>query len=127
MDASLWYAIQTHSKQEARAAYNLTAWGIETLYPQFKERRVNEWTKIALYTPKPLFPRYLFAKFEVGEMYHKIRFTRGITRIVAFGGIPTPVDQDIIAIIRSRITNDGFVNLYEKINKSDKLLIKEGP
>jgi transcriptional antiterminator RfaH len=76
---------------------------------------------------KPLFPGYIFARFIVNDLYQKIRYTRGIRRLIGFGDSPTVVDEEIIAMIRSRIGEDGFVGIDEYLKPGDKVIIKEGP
>src|SRR5689334_16613864 len=85
-DTSQWYVVHTNPKQEERADSNLRAWGVETLHPKLKTRRFNEFTGAPTVTTKPLFPRYIFAKFNAREQLAKISFTRGVHYVVSFGG-----------------------------------------
>jgi transcriptional antiterminator RfaH len=126
-DFPQWYVIHTHLKQEERADSNLRQWGIETLYPKIKSRRVNEFTGAPTYITKPLFPRYIFAKFNASKILSKISFTRGVYHVVSFGGQPTPINEDIIQIIKDRIDQDGLVRIGEELNEGDKVVIKAGP
>jgi transcriptional antiterminator RfaH len=122
-----WYVLHTHLKQESRANNNLKLWGIETLYPKLRSRRVNEFTGRSTYITNPLFPRYLFAKFNPSTQLSDISFTRGIHQVVSFGDQPTPVDEDIIGIIRARMDKDGFVKIGGELKEGDKIVIKAGP
>jgi transcriptional antiterminator RfaH len=122
-----WYALHTHLKQEDRANDNLRSYGVETLHAKVKSRRYNEFTGAPIYITQPLFPRYLFAKFNVREQLTKIRFTRGIHDVVCFGESPAPVDQDIIDIIRDRIDEHGFVKENNDLKPGDKVVISAGP
>ena len=79
-EAPKWYALQTHSLQEERAAENLNAWGVETFAPKYKERRSNQYTGRAVYFSRSLFPRYMFARFDAGRLLRKVWFTRGVSR-----------------------------------------------
>src|SRR5712672_272556 len=97
-----WYALHTHVNQEARAGDNLAAWGVETFVPQFKERRSNPYTNRPIYVTRPLFSRYIFAQFEVNRMLRKVWYTRGVCRVVGFAEGPTPVEDEVIALIKSR-------------------------
>jgi transcriptional antiterminator RfaH len=126
-DTTCWHAIRTHPKQEDRAASNLEAWGVETLYPKFKEPRRNPFTGVPVYTTKPLFPGYIFAKFKANHNLHKVKYTRGVQSVVGFGNGPLTVDDDVISLIRSRILEDGFVRIGEDFDPGNQVLIKEGP
>src|ERR1044072_7426163 len=95
-----WYVIHTNPKQEDRAECNLRAWQVETFNPKIRTCRRNEFTGEPVYSVKPLFPRYFFARFKVNELFHKVRFTRGVHDVVSFGDYPTAVHDDMIAIIK---------------------------
>lgn len=69
-----WYVVHTNPKQEDRAYSNLRSWGVETMHPKMKARRVNEFTGALSYVTKPLFPRYIFAKFNASKQLAKISF-----------------------------------------------------
>jgi len=122
-----WYAIHTNPKQEERACQNLQAWGVESLSLRLKEHRRNPFTGAAVYVSKPLFPRYIFARFHAGSLLHKISFTRGVHSVVSFNATPIPIDDEIIALFQSRQGSDGFVTIGEKLQRGDKVVIKDGP
>jgi transcriptional antiterminator RfaH len=126
-DIPHWYVVQTHPKQEDRADSNLRAWKIQTFYPKVRQRRYNEFSGAPTYLTRPLFPRYIFARFKINDHYHKIRFTRGVHSLVSFSNYPTPVDETIIEIIKSTIAEDGFVRLGDTLKPGDEVVIKEGP
>ena len=121
-----WYVIHTKPHQEERADSNLRAWGIETFSPWLRERRYNSLSGGLAYGTKPLFPRYIFARFNANLTYHKIRFTRGICNVISFGGVPSSVDDEIIALLKSRVGADGFVILGQDFKEGDEVVIKEG-
>jgi len=116
-----WYVVHTHPKQEDRAYSNLRCWNVETLHPKMKSRRVNEFSGALTYITKPLFPGYIFARFDARTQFAKISFTRGVHHVVSFGGQPTPVEDDVIGIIRSRIDDNGFVRIGDQLKPGDKV------
>lgn len=122
-----WYVIQTKPKQEDRACVNLKAWGVEAFCPRLKERRLNPTTNKFTYLSKFLFPQYLFARFDASTLLHKICFTRGIHRVVSFGGGPVPIDDEIIECLKSRLKEGSFTKAAEQLKSGDKVVIKEGP
>ena len=126
-DSLRWYVIHTHVKQEERANENLRSWGVETLHPKIKTRRYNQFTGAPTYLTQPFFPRYLFAKFNAREQLPKIRFTRGVHNVVCFDGNPTPIEDEIIDIIRERIDENGFVKANDELKPGDKVVICAGP
>lgn len=126
-DTTRWYVVHTHPKQEDRASSNLSVLGILIFNPKIRERRYNQFVYTPTYITKPLFPRYIFAQFRIDDIYHKVRFTRGVNSVVGFGEGPTPIDEEIISLIRSNIREDGFVRIDEEIRPGDRVIVKDGP
>jgi transcriptional antiterminator RfaH len=126
-DKALWYVLHTHPKQENRACSNLRVLGVPIFNPKVRERRHNQFAIVPDYVTKPLFPRYIFAQFKIDDLYHKVRFTRGVYSIVSFGEDPIPIDEGIIALIQSNAKEDGFVRIDEEIKPGDRVIVKDGP
>jgi transcriptional antiterminator NusG len=79
------------------------------------------------YIIKPLFPRYLFARFKANELLHKVYYTRGVHSIVRFGTCPTPVDDEIIALLQRQSGPEGFVRIGEELKAGDRVMVVSGP
>ena len=122
-----WYVVHTNPKQEERANSNLIAWGVETVHAKVKTQRHNEFTGAPTYITQPLFPRYIFAKFNARKQLSKILFTRGVHQVVCFGDSPACVSDEIIDVIRARIDQNGFVKLNNDLKPGDKVVISAGP
>lgn len=122
-----WYVVYTNPRQEERANNNLRAWGVETLNPKLRTCRYNQFTGAPSNITQPLFPRYIFARFDAGRQLAKIWFTRGVHDVVCFGGSPAPVDEAIVEILQSRIDEHGFVKTSDELKRGDKVIIKGGP
>lgn len=123
---ALWYAIHTHPKEEDRATNNLNAWKVETFNPKIRERRLNPFTGAPIYEKKPLFPRYIFARFEASTLLSKIVFTRGVRQVVGFGNGPVPVEDEIINFIKDRMDEDGLIHLGEELKRGDLVTVQDG-
>ena len=126
MNAVRWYVIFTKAQEEDRAERNLTAWDVPVFYPRIKKRQYNEFTGKAIYFARPLFPRYLFARFDIEKTLHKIHNTRGVEKVVGFNSIPAPVSDDVIDLIQSQVADDGFVRLNDELRHGDKVRINDG-
>lgn len=122
-----WYAIHTKPKQEQRAEANLRAWNIEAFTPRIKDRRRSRVLKGSNHIIKPLFPRYVFAHFNLECNSHRVTFTRGVHNIVRFGGVPARIDDRIISIIHERMDQDGLVRAGEDFKSGDPVMIEYGP
>jgi|ERR1700676_2261481 len=115
-----WYALHTRPRQEERAAQNLIAWGVETIVPKLQEAKVSVGTQI-------LFPGYIFARFDVPSMFHKIRFTRGVLYVVSFAGRPASISVEVIAEIQSRIRSGPAIQDTPSLRPGDPVMVKSGP
>src|SRR5436853_3910766 len=123
----LWYVIHTHSKQEVRAECNLRGLNIETFAPQLKVRRQNSFTGEFQLVVKPLFTGYIFARFDLDSLLHKVRFTRGVHSLVSVSDGPVPLSEEMVDCMRGRVASDGFVHIGSSFNRGDRVVIKEGP
>lgn len=123
-DEPRWYVIHTKPKQESRADYNLRAWQVETFFPLLKERSRGGRSN---YVVKPLFSRYLFARFRAAELLHKVYYTRGVHSVVSFGEQPCHVDDEFIRLMKARRDQDGFVRMRDEFSAGDRVMICNGP
>ena len=126
MNSARWYVIYTKPQEEDRAEKNLTAWGIETFYPKIKKKQLNQFSGKAIEFSRPLFPRYIFAKFDAERILHKIYNTRGVEKVISFNCIPSPVDDEVIDLIQSKVAADGFVRLNDDLKRGDEVRINNG-
>jgi transcriptional antiterminator RfaH len=122
-----WFALWTKPQQEDRACSNLKFWGVECFNPKIQKCQRNPFTGIGTFITKPLFPRYVFSRFTAGTLLHQISFTRGVHRVVSFNGRPVPIDDEVIAFFKSRVRQNGFLNIGEPLKPGDKIKIKKGP
>lgn len=122
-----WYAVYTKTGEEDRAESNLRAGQIETFMPRVKARRIDKHTGKPTFIAKPLFERYLFARFKASETLHKVWFTRGVHSVVSFGEHPSPVDDEVIEFIQLQRGEDGLVRVGEELRAGDHVMINEGP
>lgn len=126
-DSLLWYVIHTRPREETRADQNLRAWSVETFFPVIRKRSFNKSTRRPPYQAKPLFPGYLFARFDATRMLHKVRFTRGVHYVVHCDGQPVSVDQEILNLILERMGEDGFIKMSDDLRPGDKVVVNDGP
>lgn len=127
LDRPHWFAICTNLKQEERTCHNLQVSNIESFNPRILECRRNQFTGAVTFIPTSLFPRYIFARFIARNLLRKVRFTRGVLQVVIFNSQPAPIDDEVIEFLKSRVGNNGFLNVREALTPGDKVRIKDGP
>lgn len=121
-EAGEWYLIQTKPRQEAKAHEHLLNQGYEVFFPQLHVAKLAKGQETK--RQEPLFPNYLFVYLRAGvDNWSPIRSTRGVLRMVVFGGRPRPVAASIINTIQTRLQNKQEI---KALTKGDKLLVNTG-
>ena len=92
-----WYGIRTRSHHEKRVSDILYRKGYEQYLPLYRVRR--KWTDRVKVSEEPLFPGYLFSRFEAHERA-AIVSTLGVVEVVQFGSEPAPIDDEEIEAVR---------------------------
>ncbi|WP_454837354.1 transcription/translation regulatory transformer protein RfaH [Pseudomonas veronii] len=122
LTASAWYLVQCRVSQDERAEINLVNQGYTCFRPtHWRERVLQGRRKIVR---ESLFPGYLFIQLGLGDNWVPLRSTRGVLRIVSFGGKPLPVDDALIAQIRGHDSGAPQEALFVC---GDRVRINEGP
>jgi len=120
-----WYVIQTKPKKETEAESYLLTRGVEAFNPLMETFALRSGrTSKEL---KPLFPGYIFGKFDLDENYPLVRWARGVKKVLSFGGYPTPISEEAVEIIKERADTQGVVRLKHHFEADDVIRIKGGP
>jgi transcriptional antiterminator RfaH len=120
-----WYALSTKPRQEDLADINLQRLGVETFYPQLREDRLVRRKRQTMVGP--LFPGYLFARFDAERQYRAVNFAQGVRRLLTFGSEFATVDEAVIASIRARL-EDGYVTIRPApLSPGQRVRISDGP
>jgi transcription antitermination factor NusG len=101
-----WFALQVRARHENGVATYLQGKGYEWFLPLYKRRK--RWSDRIKETEAPLFPGYLFCRFNPQDRL-PILTTPGVTQIVGYNRIPVPVDETEINAIR-RLVSSGVPN-----------------
>jgi len=126
IDTCSWFIISTKPKQEFIAEQSLKSLGANVYLPLYFKKVKKNKEKIEVISP--LFSGYLFAQFSVMEMYHKVRYTRGVKSVLGNNECLWTINSKKIEDIKEREDN-GIVTLKkreEKFQCGDKILIDEG-
>ena len=120
-----WYTVSTKPHQEKQAESHIKQWGIECLLPLLKVSKVIR--RVRKTVIQPLFPGYLFARFELERHYRAVSYATGVRKIVEFGSGPVELDATMIDAIKERL-NDGCVTLMPvRPMEGQVVRIKGGP
>ena len=123
----LWYLLRTKPKQERVVVETLAARGVEGYCPRVLEPR---WHVRAPRGPMPLFPSYVFARFQAAAGFAAVNFCTGAAGVVRFGGELAAVDGGVIAGLREREGVQGYVELKaarERPREGSRVRVDRGP
>ena len=101
--SSAWFAVKVKSRHEKMAARSLSSQHYETLLPLYQHSfRSNRGLR---HSEKPLFPGYVFAKFEADKRLPILK-TPGVVEVVGFHGAPSAIDpveiENLTRIVAAR-------------------------
>lgn len=119
-----WFLAYTKPKYEDMVATRLEGAGFSVLNPKLKERKL--YRRKVTDVISPLFPCYLFVKFDSFRDYHLIRYTRGIKRLLSGDNGPAVVPQGIIDSIVSKM-ECGFIPLKQTFVPGEDVIVRSGP
>ena len=112
-----WYLVQCKPRQDERAEENLQRQGYDCSRPSCRREKLVRGQLQS--TQESLFPGYLFIHMPQGANWAPLRSTRGVARIVAFGGRPLAVSHDLIVQLQDRASTHTIA----AYNPGDKVTI----
>jgi len=122
-----WYCVHAKAKRESSVANFLEdTYDLETFCPLFEKvkviRRVKR--KVTL----PLFPGYLFCRFEFAKYYRAVRYAHHALGLVSCGGKPVIVHDEIVAQLKDQI-GDLMVSaaMDDQLREGDQVKVLGGP
>jgi transcriptional antiterminator RfaH len=121
-----WFVVQTNPKEDSIAASFLDQQGIG-VYQPFMNKWVFHARKKTL-KKYPLFPNYLFVHaLPIEEDLHKIRWCRGVKRILINNNTPVPIDEEFIIQLRSIGDSSGIIAKPVDFKPGDLVRVSSGP
>ena len=124
-DLLSWYALQIRSKLASVVSATLRGKGYEEFLPLYRSRR--QWSDRIKELEIPLFPGYLFCRFDVSDRLLPILTTPGVIGIVGAGKIPVPVDDGEIEAIRMVLRSGLAAQPWPFLSVGSKVYIEGGP
>jgi transcription elongation factor/antiterminator RfaH len=124
-DSRRWYVIHTKPWDEDRVETNLHNQEIETFLPLLETYQYSSGRMVQKI--KPLFPNYLFARLDIGLHYYKVKWTRGVNKILGSGNEPVPISEKVIQTIKEKSGKDNLVKLEDELEDGDAIQITSGP
>jgi len=121
----LWYVIQTKPVGEHRVQIHLMNQGIEVFLPFLKAYEYRSGKMVPRI--KPLFPNYLFARLDLQYHYYKVKWTRGVSKILGIGDGPIPISEIVVQTIKMQMGEDNLVKMEEELKEGNVIQVTSGP
>ena len=121
---SNWYALYVRSRHEKSVHNQLDAKAEETLLPLYLKR--NKWADRWKIVSLPLFPGYVFCRFDAARRA-SVLATSGVIDVVRAGSAPAPVEDSEIEAIRRLMKSSLPAEPYEELVQGESVTMTEGP
>lgn len=124
-DQLSWYAIRIQSKLGRFVSATLRGKGYEDFLPLYRARR--QWSDRVKEVELPLFPGYLFCRFDVRDRLLPILTTPGVITIVGAGKTPLPINDGEIDAIKAAIRSGLALQPWPIPRVGAKVYLEAGP
>jgi transcription antitermination factor NusG len=123
-----WFAVRTKSNRENIVAEALEGKGYEVLCPRYRASGLRRPEATAARQPvlRPLFPGYLFSRFDVLTRLPVLTIP-GVLNVVSNGKIPIPLDSAEIESLQVLVNSDLPIGPHPYLAVGDKVIISNGP
>lgn len=122
-----WYCVHTRPLKESQTvSYLQESLGLETYFPRLKRQRTIR--RVRRIVTSPLFPRYLFCRFDPSARYRAVRYAPEVIDVVSFGESPTIVSDAVIAELKSWAGEAlDIITIQPGFRPGDLVDITDGP
>jgi transcription antitermination factor NusG len=123
-DSTSWYALHVKANFERVAATILEGKNLEIYLPTYRRRRC--WSDRIKEIECPLFPGYVFCRFDVNSRL-PILTTSGVRSIVGNGRMPAPIAEEEISAIQ-KVTRSGLAAMpWPFLRVGQHVAVRKGP
>lgn len=117
-----WYLIQCKAGQDARAQEHLLRQGYTCFRCTCQRERLLRGRRCRV--SESLFPGYLFIHMGPHDNWGPLRSTRGVSRVVAFGGQPLSISD---ALVQSLMEQGHKAIVAALLEPGEQVRISHGP
>jgi transcription antitermination factor NusG len=119
-----WFALYVRPRHEKTVCSQLEAKQQESFLPLYRTRNrwADRWKTVSL----PLFPGYVFSRFDFAYR-SSILATSGVIDVVRLGSEPAPVETAQIEAIRLIVNSAAFAEPFPRLVRGDRVMMRGGP
>ncbi len=119
-----WYAVQLRPRFEKIVAQHLVSKGYEKYLPLYRSRR--RWSDRVKEIELPLFPGYIFCKFDVLDRL-PILIIPGVMSVVSSGGGPLAVPEHEIRAVQNVVESGLPYGPWPSMCAGQRVEVRYGP
>jgi transcriptional antiterminator RfaH len=121
-----WFILQFKSNSHYLAERNLRRQGFQSFLPL--QKIISHKSSRYVSDLRPLFPGYMFVAFDpISGPWKQINCTIGVSKLVSFGGQPSPVPCELVSGLMLRCDANGKLLPPKQLSKGDKVQLLTGP
>ena len=121
-----WYCVHTKPLRENYAGEQLSnQLGLEVYFPRM--RSIKTIRRVRKVVSEPLFPRYLFCRFDLNLSFRAVRYAQDVIDVVSFGTAPAVLDKSLVDDLRAWAGNEIFISHEPAFHAGEQVLITAGP
>lgn len=118
-----WFALSTKRNREKHVAEILRGKGYEEFVPVYRSRR--KWSDRYKEFELPLFPGYVFCRFEPGRRL-PVLTTPGVVLVVGNGRVPVPVEDAEIEALKMLVKSRLQLEPWPYLKVGERVVIENG-
>ena len=122
-----WFCVQTKPLKESQVVVHFhETLGLETYFPLLRRNKTIR--RVRRVVTSPLFPRYLFCRFDPLTRFRAVRYAPEVIGVVNFGGLPATVDDAIIDELKGWAGEAvDVITIQPDLRPGDLVEVTEGP
>jgi transcription antitermination factor NusG len=122
--APQWFALHVRSRHEKTVHGQLEAKEQDVFLPLYSARNKwgDRWRTVSL----PLFPGYVFCRFDPAARY-SVLATPGVIDIVRFGGSPAAIENSEIEAVQLIDKSSAAAEPYAGLVEGQRVMLTDGP
>ena len=119
-----WYGLRTRSKFEKSTVLSLSSKGYAPYLPCYRRRQ--RWSDRIIETEDPLFPGYVFCRFDLSKRL-PILMTPGIVSVIGAGKQPLAIPDSEIAAVETILKSGLGAEPSPYVREGQRVHIDKGP
>ena len=121
-----WFCVRTHPKHERIAAARLrNLISVEVFNPRLRLRRPTR--RGPVWMIEPVFPCYVFARFDLARQLDSVRFAFGVRTVVAFGAKVPAVPDEVVESLRTEMGGELYERSLVDLVPGEEIRVAAGP